>query len=101
MHNNRLIAGIHALIARTTDQYTIDQLKALSDEMSNYDAEYLSAFEGMTNKQIATAVCSLWHINTEMADCSRCSKRDTCKNSDKLISHMDDLIQKLDLYYRW
>ena len=76
----RLIAGIHALIARTTDQYTIDQLKALSDEMSTYDEEYLSAFEGMDNTQIATAICSLWNINTCMADCSRCKRRNTCKD---------------------
>ena len=59
----RLLAGIHALIARSTDQYIIDQLKDLSDEVSTYDEEYFSAFEGMDNTQIATAICSLWSIN--------------------------------------
>lgn len=75
----RLLAGIHALIARSTDPYIIDQLKDLSDEVSTYDEEYFSAFEGMDNTQIATAICSLWSINTCMADCSRCKKRNTCR----------------------
>lgn len=75
----RLLAGIHALIARSTDQYIIDQLKDLSDEVSTYDEEYFSAFEGMDNTQIATAICSLWSINTCMADCSKCKKRNTCR----------------------
>lgn len=97
----RLLAGIHALIARTSDQYTIEQLKALSDEMNTYDEEYLSAFEGMDNTQIATAICSLWSINTCMADCSKCKKRDTCKNTDTVVNHEDDLRKKLDLYYHW
>ena len=79
----RLVAGIHALIARTSDKYIIDQLKALLDEVSTYDDEYLSAFEGMTNTEIATTICSACHVNTCMADCSICRQRHTCKNSEE------------------